>query len=207
VKKPKINHRPMDGKPPPVSFSRSCFRPRVHYFAFTLVELLVVMAILGVLVALLLPAIQAAREAARRTECSNHLKQLAAAMHGYINVQKHFPSGGYGPYYAPQADRGMDVNQPGGFFYVLLPYLEQKQLFELGKGIGSMNDTDPLLFDTNKQRNSTPLAVLYCPSRRPAQNYPMSQTPNLCAAMDKACRNDYAANAGEIYFPMDPGIT
>jgi type II secretory pathway pseudopilin PulG len=166
-----------------------------------------VIAIIGILIALLLPAIQAAREAARRTECSNHLKQLSTAMHGYIDVYKHFPSGGYGPNYAPAADRGMEVNQPGAFFYVLLPYLEQKQLFELGKGLGPMNDYDPKVFSTNKDRNATPLSVLYCPSRRPAQNYPASQTPNLCATMTQGCRNDYAANAGEIYFPMDPGAT
>jgi prepilin-type N-terminal cleavage/methylation domain-containing protein len=174
---------------------------------FTLVELLVVIAILGILIALLLPAIQAAREAARRMECSNHLKQLAAAMHGYLNIQKHFPSGGYGTPYSSHPDRGVEMNQTGGFFYVLLPHLENKQLFELGKGVGPMNDNSPILLSANKQRNATPLAVFYCPSRRPAQNYPALLTPNLCDTMDQGCRNDYAANAGEIFVPMDPGTT
>jgi prepilin-type N-terminal cleavage/methylation domain-containing protein len=171
---------------------------------FTLVELLVVIAIIGILVSLLLPAIQASRESARRLECANHVKQLAAAMHGYIDAQKHFPSGGYGTAYSPHPDRGLDVNQPGGFFYVLLPFMENRQLFDIGKGVGFNNDSSPVLFDGNKQRNSTPYSLFYCPSRRSASNYPAVRTPNLCSPMDEGCRTDYAGNAGEIFFPMDP---
>src|SRR5690349_22852048 len=67
---------------------------------FTLVELLVVIAIIGVLVALLLPAVQAAREAARRTQCTNHIKQMMLAMHNHESSKKCFPSGGIAPYAA-----------------------------------------------------------------------------------------------------------
>src|SRR4051794_31408410 len=65
---------------------------------FTLVELLVVIAIIGILVALLLPAVQAAREAARRTQCTNHIKQMMLAMHNLESSMKCFPSGGIAPY-------------------------------------------------------------------------------------------------------------
>ena len=174
---------------------------------FTLVELLVVIAIVGILISLLLPAVQASRESARRLECSNHIKQFATAMHLYLDVQKHFPSGGYGYPYSPHPDRGLEANQPGGFFYVLLPYTENKQLFDLGKGVGAMNDTSPALLDANKLRNSTPHGLYYCPSRRAALNYPVVRTPLLCSPMDVGNRTDYAANAGEVYVPMDPVAT
>src|SRR5438552_1850313 len=100
---------------------------------FTLVELLVVIAIIGVLVALLLPAVQMAREAARRTQCTNHQRQLALAAHNFHDINRAFPPGVYQLKFsaAPQF-RGISV------YVKLLPYLEQANLAQ------GWDETDPL---------------------------------------------------------------
>ncbi|MGI9427696.1 MAG: DUF1559 domain-containing protein [Bythopirellula sp.] len=89
----------------------------------TLIELLVVIAIIGVLVSLLLPAVQAAREAARRTQCANHLKQVGLAMHQYHGAQKYFPAG-----VVAEGSNFRDALHSG--FTLLLPYLEKQNLHQ-----------------------------------------------------------------------------
>ncbi len=87
---------------------------------FTLVELLVVIAIIGILVALLLPAIQAAREAARRTQCSNHLKQIGLALQNYHDTYQILP-----PSYV---NNGPDIKW--GWGLLILPFMENQALFD-----------------------------------------------------------------------------
>jgi prepilin-type N-terminal cleavage/methylation domain-containing protein len=84
--------------------------------AFTLIELLVVISVIGVLVALLLPAVQQSREAARRIECNNHLKQISLAIHNFENAQQTLPSSRLGPQHAT-------------WFVQILPYLEHGNLY------------------------------------------------------------------------------
>jgi prepilin-type N-terminal cleavage/methylation domain-containing protein/prepilin-type processing-associated H-X9-DG protein len=96
--------------------------PRNRVTGFTLVELLVVIAIIGTLVGLLLPAVQAAREAARRSQCGNNLKQLGLALHGFADVHKCFPPGTY---------RGGNpgMNWPFSWIAGILPHIEATETY------------------------------------------------------------------------------
>lgn len=103
-------------------------RGRRNEAGFTLIELLVVMFIIAVLLGLLLPAVQQVREAARRTQNRNNLRQIGIALHNYHNVHKMFPPGWSGR----DANGNHDVNGSPGFGWAvyLLPYLEQENLFQ-----------------------------------------------------------------------------
>lgn len=164
---------------------------------FTLVELLVVIAIIGILVALLLPAVQAAREAARRTQCSNQVRQLALAFHNHHDVQKHLPSGGWLWNWVGYPEYGYGKNQPGGWLYNILPFIEETTLHDLGDGLTGAEREQATL-----QRVQSPFTGMTCPSRRSANvfglsstdlNYPYCETP-----IDVCSKTDYAANGGDM---------
>lgn len=172
--------------------------------AFTVVELLVSVAIIGLLITLLLPAVQAARESARQIECKNNLKQLALASYGHHDVHGHFPSGGWGWYWVGDADRGFGKDQPGGWIYNLLPYFEQYSLYD------QASDGAPYKLSRQQRLGAsmivqTPLTVINCPSRRPNRQYPLTSNESGAAGFfnsltpKAAGRSDYAANSGHVY--------
>lgn len=97
--------------------------------AFTLVELLIVIAVIGVLIALLLPAVQAARESSRRTHCSNNLKQLGVALQGFLNAQGRLPPGADSKPYASAPSHPPTFYRWSALVY-LLPFVEQNQVAE-----------------------------------------------------------------------------
>jgi len=102
--------------------------------AFTLVELLVVITIIGILIALLLPAVQAAREAARRMQCANGFRQVGIAMHNYHAAHRSFPPGLIMGTSATPAACGTPMGRYyGGFSWsvFILPYIEQQQVYDM----------------------------------------------------------------------------
>ncbi|MGE0756432.1 MAG: DUF1559 domain-containing protein [Pirellulaceae bacterium] len=124
---------------------------RMSRRGFTLVELLVVIAIIGILVSLLLPAVQAAREAARRMQCGNNFKQLTLAMHNYADVHSAFPPAFIRVYFdAAAANTDVDTEQRGnwGWGALILPFIEQKPLHD------SLN-VGPVTFATNLDAAAT----------------------------------------------------
>ncbi len=93
-----------------------------------------VITIIGILIALLLPAVQAAREAARMLQCTNNLKQISLAALDHEQINGWLPSGGWGNGWVGDPSSGFGGHQPGGFFYNCLPYMEQQVLHNLQLG-------------------------------------------------------------------------
>lgn len=147
-----------------------------HHRAFTLIEVLVVVAVIGLLVALLLPAVQSAREAARRAQCVNNMKQIGLGIDSHVTATGTYPPGGSSPY------------GTGSFLVPILPYMEQAALYN------SLNMSDKSVHFLINNNNETVLAMmpttLMCPSE--------SSDPS-----NRYQRTTYAGNAGSL---LDQGV-
>ena len=177
---------------------------------FTLVELLVVIAIIGVLVALLLPAVQAAREAARRTQCSNHLKQLSIGFHNHHDTLGLLPSAG-GPSwdYHLSYVNGVPLTAPrqrAGWGFQVLPYIEQTAVWE---GSGQTDDMEKSI-----QAMGAKQKQLFCPSRRQPEavdaadwyNFKPDGSSGNSGKTFPHAKNDYAAGSHDTASGMPQGI-
>jgi len=167
-------------------------RSRSAGSGFTLVELLVVVAIIATLIGLLLPAVQSARESGRRTQCCNNLRQVGLAVVGYEAARKVYPA-------------GRESRTPGGaaegtpprirkaysWAFRLLPLVEEQPVFD------AYVPGRPVYDEANSRAMRTPVASFFCPSRRPPandRNFDNDDSPPL--VLGAAAGGDYAANAG-----------
>jgi prepilin-type N-terminal cleavage/methylation domain-containing protein/prepilin-type processing-associated H-X9-DG protein len=174
---------------------------------FTLVELLVVIAVMGILIALLLPAVQSARESARMIQCKNHLKQIGLAWLHHHDTQGFFPTGGWGSNWTGDPDRGFDKRQPGGWAYNTLPFLEEEQVHDLGQRMSYGAHPDKK--DVLAQATQSAATLFLCPSRRP-QTEPFIFTRQAATLANinlkttsNVWRGDYSANAGDQMWNTD----
>jgi len=156
-----------------------------------LIELLVVIAIIGVLVSLLLPAVQQAREAARRAQCLNNLKQLGLAFHNYHDQHNVFPPAYVADTLSPTR-HPVTYDGPNGFAWgaLLLPALDQTpvhQLFQFGRPCQAPENAGPA---------ATTLPVFLCPSAT-GNNGPAEIKDGSGNVLARFGRSNYAANAGQ----------
>lgn len=152
----------------------SCCPMKIHRAGFTLVELLVVIAIIGVLMGLLLPAVQMARSSARRTQCTSNLKQIGLAIHNFHDTRKFIPP-------SRPADGFLT------WHVMLMPYIEQDNLADRFRWNLPYAQQDPVAL-------RTPVPIYVCPSRRPVNDISEFETGGRPVG---AC-GDYAGNAGRV---------
>jgi prepilin-type N-terminal cleavage/methylation domain-containing protein/prepilin-type processing-associated H-X9-DG protein len=154
---------------------------------FTLIEVLVSIAIIGILTALLMPAVQSARESARRIECVNNLKQIGLAFHNHHDQFGFFPSGGWEWNKPPRYTDGKpEIGEPqwAGWGFQILPFVEGANVWNSDAltAVGAVNP------------------VFFCPTRRSPQVFTMEDNydPALTGAEVKRAMCDYAASNRDL---------
>lgn len=168
---------------------------------FTLIELLIVIGILSLLIQLTLPAVEMSREAARRTHCSNNLRQLSLAMMQHHDTYQRYPSGGWSYRWVGEPERGTGVDQPGSWGYNILSFIEQDLIRNLGRDLSGEDRVRAFV-----DKCETPISLFVCPSRRAPVSHQQTpfEPPNfhtkggLKFIPERAGRSDYVACVGDV---------
>ncbi len=169
---------------------------------FTLIELLVVVAIIGILIGLLLPAVQKVREAASRLLCQNNLKQFGLAFHSHHGQLGYFPSGGWEWWSTPTYINGapaIGAQQQASWGFQILPYIEAANTWNGGQ---ATNDSDRI-----RVAMGTMNPLFFCPSRRAPQKvlftFPgfFGGNPIECALGDYGASNWEMTGVVRQYLP------
>jgi prepilin-type N-terminal cleavage/methylation domain-containing protein/prepilin-type processing-associated H-X9-DG protein len=156
---------------------------------FTLIELLVAIAIMGILIGLLLPAVQKVREAANRIACSNNLKQLALGFHSHHDAHQFFPAGGGDWWSTPKYVSGQPAvgkDQDAGWGFQVLPYIESENVWRGGQ---APNDVERARLAVG-----TPNRLFFCPGRRRPQTVVFTDSSYLNGQPTVTALCDYAAS-------------
>jgi prepilin-type N-terminal cleavage/methylation domain-containing protein len=176
--------------------NRCCMRHRSLRHGFTLVELLVVIAIIGTLVGLLLPAVQAAREAARLNSCQNKLKQIGLALHNSADIKKQLPKGCTTVVTSGTSLSERDANSGATWVVFMLPFIEQEAL--AAKYNHSVWSRDA----SNNAISKTRISELLCPTHPPVTGLFTQAATGVAnpSGFVGFAKGNYAANVGSHQF-------
>lgn len=175
-------------------------RSRSRLRAFTLVELLVVIAIIAVLVGLLLPAVQGAREASRRLQCANHLKQLGLALLEFEGNRGVLPPCGDAGIAQDKANPNFDIYNPFGgkqlsWVVFILPYIEQDALYD-------QFDVDRPLTQQARNPQATDIAAMRCPSGQAEGRIYRVAAPGVGISYKSVAKGNYAAYVSPFHVDL-----
>lgn len=169
----------------------------------SLVEILVVISILALVMQLLIPAVQASRESARKATCLNQLRAFGLAAQNHEAAKGHLPTGGWNWEWVGDPTRGHGKSQPGSWAYNLLPFLEAQAIHDYPQSQGGKQ-----VIRLSTEMLSMVPGGFNCPSRRPSQAvHRMKRYTGVLKNShftSLAAKTDYAVNGGDVYVNLGP---